>query len=221
MKIKRILHKWFASVVLILLSVTFLTADESLIEIGSFSKADTSGWNEKVLKGKTSYTLVSEGSKKVQKAESNGTASAFLKEVRIDLDKTPYLNWQWKIKNTLNVKNEKSKSDDDYPARIYVILKTGNWPWSINAVNYVWSSVNATGSNWPNAYTSKAWMIAVASGNQKAGAWKVEKRNVQEDFKQYFNKNIRFIDAVAIMTDTDDSKSQAVAYYGDIYFSAQ
>ena len=64
-------------------------------------------------------------------------------------------------------------------------------------------------------------MLAVRSGNGQAGTWVHEKRNVREDYKRLFEKEIDVIDAVALMTDTDNAGGQAAAWYGDIYFSAE
>ena len=67
--------------------------------------------------------------------------------------------------------------------------------------------------------TGKMTMISVRSSTDETGTWYSEKRNVLEDLKQQFGEEIRYIDAVAVMSDSDDSKGKVTAYYGDIYFS--
>ena len=198
-----------------------LNGDSETVFIGNFSEGDLSEWDNKELKGLTSYSLVTSDGRQAIKAESKGTASAFIRQIYIDLEKTPYLNWSWKIDRTLDIKDETIKPGDDFPARIYVIVRIGWSPWGVNAVNYVWSSASKEGSDWPNPFSSKARMIAVKTGDRYVGQWKQEKRNIQKDFEKAFNTRIRYIDAIAIMTDTDNSQSQAVAYYGDIFFSAE
>jgi len=37
--------------------------------------------------------------------------------------------------------------------------------------------------------------------------------------QKLFGEDLRMLDAVALMTDTDNSKQQVSAYYGDIWFS--
>jgi hypothetical protein len=54
-----------------------------------------------------------------------------------------------------------------------------------------------------------------------AGQWVSEKRNIRDDFRQRFGEDIDTIDAVALMTDTDNSGQSATAWYGDLYFTAQ
>jgi hypothetical protein len=195
--------------------------NDLLVAIGNFSRGELSGWQEKVFNRKTDYTLVQIDDKTVVRAESHQAASGLFKEIRVDLEKTPFLNWSWKIEQPLASRDEKIKAGDDFAARVYVVIKTGSWFWNLNAINYVWSSLNPIDSRWPNATTSKAWVIAVETGNRQAGQWKYEKRDVRQDYLDCFKQEIRYIDSVAIMTDTDNTGSSAVAYYGDIYFSAE
>ena len=86
----------------------------------------------------------------------------------------------------------------------------------------VWSSSMEQESVWDNAYAgSKVRIQALRNNNSAASIWHVEKRNIFQDLKRHFGDGIRYINAIAIMTDTDNSKSEAIAYYGNIFFSAQ
>ena len=191
------------------------------LDIGRFSQGDLSGWQEKSFVGNTHYELVDENHNKVLKAHTSATASGLFRELDIDLNKTPYLNWSWKIDNTYRGNNEHSKAGDDYPARIYVVVSGGIFFWKTRAINYVWSSNQAPGTSWKNAYTGNARMLAIRSGNKDTGRWVTEKRNIRADFKKLFGKDITEINAIAIMSDSDNTKQSATAYYGDIFFSAQ
>ena len=212
--------------ILIFLSVAVRAevVDEKLM-IGSFSSGSLDNWEAKEFKGQTSYKLVDLAGTRVLKAESTGSASGLFNEQRIDLHKTPVMNWRWHIENRLgNDINEQVKSGDDYAARVYVIASGGAAFWQTKAINYVWSSTSPVGNVWPNPYAyaganGKMMMIAVRSSTDQAGTWYSEKRNILTDLKHQFGEEIRYIDAVAIMTDTDDSHGKATAYYGDIYFS--
>jgi len=177
------------------------------------------GWREHSFKGKTQYEVVKLNGTPLISARSNGTASGLYKEIRVDLQETPYLNWQWQIEQPLSGLNEQNKAGDDYSARVYVIMRSSLLPWRTRSLNYVWSSGQPAGSTWPNAYSDRAHMIAIRSGADKSGILYSEKRNVQVDFQHYFGQSVRYIDVIAIMTDTDNSGRQAHAYYGDIFFS--
>lgn len=177
------------------------------------------GWKEKEFAGRTVYTP--QRQEKLLLAESNGTASGLFFEKSIDLRDTPWLNWSWKVENVLQGINEREKGGDDYPARIYVVAKGGLAFWKTRALTYVWASSEPRGSMWPNAFTSNAHMIAVRSGAGEVGGMKVEKRNIREDWMLAFGEDIEEIDAVAIMTDTDNSGQWARAWYGQPWFSAR
>lgn len=182
---------------------------------------DLSAWQEKEFSGKTSYKIVQIGQQTVIHANSQQAASGLFQELDIDLTKTPWLHWRWKIAstNTTDKRNEKSKQGDDYTARIYVIHKAGLFGLGSKAVNYVWSANQSIGSHWPNAYTSSAMMMVVQSGNEQAGKWLWQSRNVQQDFKILFDADIQQINSIALMTDTDNAGGVADAWYGEIYFS--
>ncbi len=188
--------------------------------VSDFNREGIRNWRHKIFKGKTEYKIVKLNNKKVLFASSHGTASGLIKEQKIDLMKTPYLNWNWRIEEHLGNLNEQSKSGDDYAARIYVVIDGGIFFWKTYALNYVWSSNAKTGKIWPNAYAGDhAMMIAVRSTQDPIKTWLTEKRNVAEDLKTILGKDFQYIDGIAIMTDTDNSKKNATAYYGAIYFS--
>lgn len=189
--------------------------------VGLFSHGDLKGWAPQVFEGTTRYEIAPVYDRKALEAVSDGSASGLVKEIRVDLNNTPYLNWSWQVKNILREVDETTKAGDDYPARLYVVVSGGLFFWRTRAVNYVWASVQPQGSTWPNAFTANAQMVAVESGGAKVGQWVQEKRNVKEDLRRLFGEDIDHIDAVALMTDTDNTGQSAVAYYGDIWFSSR
>jgi len=69
-----------------------------------------------------------------------------------------------------------------------------------------------------NSYTDRAMMFVVQGGSGKLRQWLTEERNVYEDYKNAFGEEPTMISGVAIMTDTDNTRESAVAWYGDIVF---
>ncbi len=207
--------------ILILLSSAIRAEETSeKLKIGSFSSGSLDHWESKKFKGQTHYRLTSLEGTEVLKADSADSASGLVKEQRIDLQKTPMMNWNWRIENRLGNINEQSKSGDDYAARVYVIVSGGLTFWRTKAINYVWASTSPKDKIWPNAFAGDhVIMIALRSSGDQTGTWYTEKRNILADLKQQFGEDMRYIDAVAIMTDTDNAHGKVTAYYGDIYFS--
>ncbi len=208
----------------LLAGILFLAAALALIRppafgenlvIGNFSAGDLTGWRPKVFRGETAYSLILEEGRRVLKARSQAAASGLIKEVRVDPARYPLLRWSWKIEGTIPNGNEQTKAGDDYAARVYVVFPSVLF-WKTKAVNYIWANQLPRGESLPNAFTSNAMMVAVESGNGKAGTWVEEERNLYEDYRTLFGEDPPDIGAVALMTDTDNTGGEAVAYYGDI-----
>ena len=190
------------------------------IPIGEFSHNTLDGWKEKEFSAQTRYQLVKNGDKTILQAQADASASGLFKEVEIDLTTHPYLNWEWRADKLHPPLAEQTKAGDDYVARIYVVVKGGLLFWRTRAINYVWASSEKQGSVWPNAFAGKnAMLLAIRSTTDKQGVWYREKRNVYEDLKAIFGEKIKTIHAVAIMTDSDNSKGSVTASYGDITFT--
>ena len=189
--------------------------------VGVFSEADFSGWTEKSFKGHTLYEFAKdqELGKTVVYARTQGAASGRFKKIMVDLTKTPFLNWSWKIEKPYAGIDENTKAGDDFPVRVYVVVERGFLGLSTKALNYVWASEKPVGASWPYPFTSQAKMLAVNSGALDAGKWVSHKRNVHDDLKAAFGEDFTEIHAVAIMTDGDNGGRQARAWYGDISFS--
>jgi hypothetical protein len=198
-----------------------LVAADAVVPVALFSRGDLEGWQEESFAGETDYSLFNENNLTSLRAVSNGTASGRYKKVRIDLKETPVLHWRWRVENILEGVDEQRKSGDDYPARVYVVFSGGLFFWRTRAINYVWSSNQPVGTSWSNAFTGNAKMVAVESGSEKLGQWVGEKRNIAEDYRRLFGGEPGTVDAVAIMTDTDNSGQSATAWYGDIWFAAE
>ena len=205
---------------LLLLSSTSFA--QQRVDIGSFSKQDLQGWKQKEFSGSTQYSLKKLEKQTVLAADSKQSASAFYKSIKIDLDKTPILNWSWSKQQQIEPKNESVKSGDDFVARIYVIKDGGFLFWKTQVINYVWSFRHTKDESWDNPFAGKnAKMFSIRDADNPAQQWYSEKRNIKLDFEMLHGKKINHIDGIAIMTDSDNSQSNASAYYGDIYFSAE
>jgi hypothetical protein len=168
---------------------------------------------------KTIYTLGSNENGNFLKAVAENAASGLGKQVKIDLNKTPFINITWKIEKDLAGIKENTKKGHDFAARVFVIKKTGTTPLSNRAINYVFSSNNEIGFNSPSPYTKKSIDNVLSSTKQNLNEWVTVKANVKEDFKKFHNLNVNDLDGVAIMSDTDNSKKKSVAFYQNIYFS--
>jgi len=207
-------------ILLLMLVAVQNVAAESTLPMGEFSRNRLNGWEQKSFTGETRYQLQTLDGVVVLRADSHAAGSGLFKEQSIDLEKTPFLNWSWRIGNRLTGLNEQSKAGDDYAARVYVIVKGGLTFWQTKTINYVWSSNSAKARVWANAFAGEqVMMLALRGLEAPLNVWHTEKRNVRADLQKLFGADFRRIDAVALMTDTDNSGGQVSAFYGDIWFS--
>tara|TARA_B110000114_G_scaffold106674_1_gene112099 strand:- start:275 stop:919 length:645 start_codon:yes stop_codon:yes gene_type:complete len=191
------------------------------ITIFNFTEDEFKTLQVKKVKGETTWRLGSNENGNFIKAEAEGKGSGLGKEVKIDLLKTPFINITWKVEKDLSGIVENSKKGHDYAARVFVIKKTGSTLLSNRAINYVFSSNNDIGENWPSPYTKKSIDYVLSSTKNNLNNWVTVKANVKEDFMRLHGITVSDISGVAIMTDTDNSKLNAISYYQDIYFSAK
>ena len=192
------------------------------IYIFDFTEQELSELDVRKVRGadnNTVYTVGSNESGNYLKAVANNAASGLGKEVKINLNKTPFINITWKIEKDLPGIKENMKKGHDFAARVFVIKKTGATPLSNRAINYVFSSNNEIGFNSPSPYTKKSIDNVLASTKNNPDEWVTVKANVKEDFKKFHDLDINELDGLAIMSDTDNSKMKAIAYYQNIYFS--
>lgn len=175
-----------------------------------------SGWQEKEFLDRTVYAVVKTADgNHVLHASSHASASGLVKELSFNVKDYPFLTWRWKVEHALASGNALTKQGDDYAARVYVIFPHWLKPLT-RTINYMWANRLAVGAEVPNPYYSRAMMVAVQSGNEKAGRWVTETRNVYEDFRRLFGEDPPQAGAVAIMTDTDNTGEQVQAWYDDI-----
>jgi len=201
---------------------TFVFAED--IKVFDFTELELSELNVRKVRGadnKTIYTVGSNENGNFLKAVADNAASGLGKEVKIDLNKTPFINITWKIEKDLSGIKENTKKGHDFAARVFAVKKTGATPLSNRAINYVFSSNNKIGFNSPSPYTKKSIDNVLASTKKNLNEWITVKTNVKEDFKKFHNLDVNELDGLAIMSDTDNSKMESIAYYQNIYFSAE
>ena len=207
--------------ILIFLIICSVSSYAEKIVVFEFTEEEKKILKVRKVKKTTTYTLGSNDKGNFLKAEAEGVGSGLGKEIKIDLNKTPFINITWKIEKNLSGINEKSKKGHDYAARVFVIKKTGATALSNKAINYVFSSNENVGLYWRSPYTKKSIDYVLSTTLVNDNEWVTVKANVKEDFKKLHDLDVEELNGVAIMTDTDNSKLKAISYYQNIYFSSK
>tara|TARA_Y100000741_G_scaffold295472_1_gene236067 strand:+ start:91 stop:741 length:651 start_codon:yes stop_codon:yes gene_type:complete len=192
------------------------------VNIFKFTEQELSELDVRKVRGADNKTVYSVGSNEngsFLKAVADNAASGLGKEVKIDLNKTPFINITWKIEKDLKGINENSKKGHDFAARVFAVKKTGATPLSNRAINYVFSSNSMVGQSSPSPYTKKSIDYVLATTKDNLNKWVTVKANVKKDFKKFHDLDVNELDGLAIMADTDNSKMKSVSYFQNIYFS--
>ena len=210
---------------ILLFSLIFISDTLSKeIQVFEFTAKELSTLKVRKIRGadaKTKYTAGNNENGKFLKAEADNSASGLGKEIKINLNETPFLNITWKVEKDLSGIDESTKKGHDYAARVFVVKKTGATPLSNRAMNYVFSSNNEIDAFHPSPFTKKSIDYILSTTKVNFNEWVTVKVNVKKHFKKFHNLDLDEINGLAIMSDTDNSKLKAISYYQNIYFSSE
>ncbi|MCC5935259.1 MAG: DUF3047 domain-containing protein [Balneolales bacterium] len=184
----------------------------------------------------TEYRLAErENGSVVIEAVSEQSASGLVMPLRFDPAKYPVIEWEWMIDSVLENGDLNRRDGDDFAGRLYLTfdlpsselrfrdrifllaLRTfTSFDIPNRALCYIWANRAPAGTIAPSPYTGLVKLLAVRSGNDEAGTWVTERRNILEDYREAFGAEPPAITGIQIMTDSDDTGESARAWYGQI-----
>jgi len=183
----------------------------------------------------TKYVLVRDGDSTVLKAIADNSISGLGRQLAIEPAKFPTLRWKWRIAETNLRSDIRSKSGDDFPARVYVLfninedelsfldrakLKLARYIYGDQvpgaAICYVWSHNEQKNAQSWNAFTDRVRMIVLRSSADNVGVWAQEERNIPSDFKKAFGIPVPEISGIILSSDSDNTDALSIAWYGDV-----
>ena len=187
---------------------------------------------------RTDYRVVEEEGGRFLRANSQSAASGLLQEVEIDPRESKHIRWRWRVPQLLKGADLNRKGSDDSPVRVIVsfdgnldkldveerakagmvkLMSGREMPYA--TLMYVWDNKMPVGSFLESPHSSRAKLIVVASGPAELGRWVPFSRNLVADFKRAFGEAPGKITTVGVMTDSNATETDAIAYYGDIIIS--
>lgn len=190
------------------------------------------GWTEQAM-GKAPpvrYALIAEGGAWVLRADSSAAASVLVHP--LDLIPDRELRWRWKVAQSVASADLRHKSGDDFAARVYVLFDAPQSELSLTerlglkleqalhgaelpsaGLCYVWDNRNPVGTMTPSAYTERVRLMVLETGDAAAGQWRQESRDLAADYRAAFGKSPPRLRGVALMSDTDNTRSRVTAWY--------
>ena len=216
-----------------------LTASTS-IWVGRFSErgAPPAPWHMVKLPGErpTSYRVASVAGKMAVEATVDRSMSLLARPLSADLSATPILCWRWYVDGVVAKANMKTKSGDDYAARIYVAFDipesalSGSTRFKLKmarslfgrampdaAIVYVWDNSHPVGTARKSSYTDRSQLIVAESGSGRAGSWVTERADLKLDLERAFPKQPGKLTQIAVAADGDNTGSKGRAAFADIH----
>ena len=218
---------WFCCV---LLAASYTTGAEEKLDLGNWSSVEDGrlpeNWRLLIfpsISSATRYEVVQDATYgQVVRAESSKGAGGIGRSLLVEPHRYPILNWSWKIAKTIAGSSLSHKKGDDFPVRVMVSFKTGGAGrpnLQDNVLCYVWATTEPIGSVAINPIHSHIKTFAVASGNEGSGEWLEMSRNLVDDYRQAFSEEPGIITGIVLMTDSDNTGSEARGWYGPIWLS--
>jgi len=168
---------------------------------------------------KYEFEIVNAGSHRALHMVSNGDSSTINKEVKVDCKDYQVIQWSWKVVELPRGGDARKKESDDQAAQLYVTFP--RFPSAVRSrvIGYIWDSTAPAGITIKSQKTGLVTYVVIRSGQDDLGTWVSEKRNVCEDYRKIYGEEPdEKIEAISIGIDSDDTRSRAEAYVGEILF---
>ncbi len=208
---------------LLLLSVAVVSARaEQVVFALDFSRGLSNRWtNVSLYKSRTVYSVASEGTNFFVHAAVDNSCSALTAKLNLAPSaKKLKLRWRWRIAGVATNGSDITLKKFDHAARVFVAFDTLIGP--PRTLNYFWANQEPVGLLLAHPLTSRAKNFIVESGNEKAGQWIAEERDVTADWKRAFpGKLMPKLVAVGILTDGDSLEIKIAGDYADIQLIAE
>jgi hypothetical protein len=182
--------------------------DFSSFKEGSFPE----GWESRGGDEKAVYRVRSNKEAYLE-ANAVNSAVAIAKKFPYELHEYPYLTWKWRVLQLPTGGDERFKESGDSAAAIYVIFEGFFRP---NTIKYVWSASLPQGTTTESPYNSKTKIVVLRNQNSPLDEWISETVDVSADYRRLFKEEPKKVQAIGLMSDSDNTSSESIAQYREI-----
>lgn len=195
------------------------------------------GWTHQQFPGKaaTRFDYVRLDGRDVLAVRADASASMLRRELRVEPAELGRVSFSWKVADLIAQADLALRDKADAPVRVVLVFEGDRSRLSardaalselVRAVTgeelpyatlmYVWCNQRAPGTVIGSARTSRIRKLVVESGRDRLAQWVDYERDIRADFVQAFGEAPGALVGIAVMTDTDNTRSQARAWYGPV-----
>lgn len=204
--------------------------------------ADATPWEHYRLPGKTAVDFhpVRMDGRDALAATAVSAASLVRHRMRIEPDQLGRLRFSWKVPHLIAGADVALRDADDSPVRVVLAFDGDRSRWSRRdallselaraltgeempyaTLMYVWCNKRPPGSVVHSPRTDRIRKLVLESGDGNLGRWLDYERDIRADFQRAFGEPPGALVGVAIMTDSDNTRSTAQAWYGPLSLVAR
>jgi hypothetical protein len=204
------------------------------------SGATGARWQHQSFPGKKAvqFTGARQDGRDTLAATSDSAASTVRHKVRIEPADLGSLRFSWKVPELIAAADMALRDADDSPVRVMLAFEgdrsrltprdamlselmrtvTGEeMPYA--TLMYVWCNKRPAGTVIDSPRTNRIRKLVLESGPNKLNRWLDYERDIRADYERAFGEAPGALVGVAIMTDTDNTRSVAKAWYGPLRVS--
>jgi Protein of unknown function (DUF3047) len=187
------------------------------VAVEDFSKGRVgefpSGWKPRKEEGRPVYSIREDDGRRFLHALSRGLGIQAGREVTWSLEAYPILAWSWRAVEFPKNSDERKSRTNDSAVSVYAVFPTSAV--SVKSLKYVWSRVVPAGTHLSSS-GGNTQVRVLRSGGERAGEWIEEQVNVRDDYRRYFRGADELKPGgIAVLTDSDDTKSSAQGDYAN------
>ena len=182
------------------------------------------GWRAyATLGGRPAYdfVLTEDGGLRALSLHARDEHSTIAREIHVDLEATPILEWSWKIVELPAGADVRARATSDLTAHVLVVWPRFPEALRSRVIAYAWGTTEPAGAV---EQSRKTWMVTffiLRSGGESLGRWVTERRDVVEDYRRVYGEQPESPRAIAISIDTNDTHGSAAALIGPIAFTTR
>jgi hypothetical protein len=196
------------------------------------------GWTHKTLPGKrpTRYQVTELEGRPVVRADADAAVSLFRRALRVEADQLGSIEFAWRVQALLDRADLTQRGVEDSPVRLLMAFEgdrtsfsarnrmlsdlsqtmTGE-PLPYATLMYVWDSQAQVGTVIPaGSGTDRIRKLVLDSGPELTRTWRTHVRDIAADYRLVFGEEPGALVAVAFMTDSDNTRTRAQAWYGPV-----